>query len=96
MACQTIANSPITEGMESSLTRNDISCLMTYTANGKEYGDGHGSHLISLLSCYPLVNPGGWAPPSVVRTIAKRELTKFLKKFSSACHTKLSKTPLTL
>ena len=42
------------------------------------------------------VNPGGWAPPSVVRTIAKRELTKFLKKFSSACHNRLNNTPLTL
>ena len=42
------------------------------------------------------VNPGGWAPPSVVRTIAKREITKFLKKFSSCCYSKYSNSPLTL
>ena len=51
-----------------------------------------------VYCCYLLftVNPGGWAPPSVVRTIAKRELTKFLKKFSSACYNKLNNSPLTL
>lgn len=29
------------------------------------------------------VNPGGWAPASVVRQISKREYPKFLRKFSS-------------
>lgn len=42
------------------------------------------------------VNPGGWAPPSVVRTIAKREITKFLKKISTTCHNALCNSPLTL
>jgi collagen type IV alpha-3-binding protein len=42
------------------------------------------------------VNPGGWAPPSVVRTIGKREITKFLKKFSSAAQKKTASSPLSL
>ena len=29
------------------------------------------------------VNPGGWAPASVVRVLAKREVPKFLKTFTS-------------
>lgn len=28
------------------------------------------------------VNPGGWAPPSVVRAVSKREYPKFLRRFS--------------
>ncbi|XP_064390808.1 ceramide transfer protein-like [Halichondria panicea] len=42
------------------------------------------------------VNPGGWAPPSVVRAIGKREVCKFLKKFSECCQNNLSKSPLSL
>jgi collagen type IV alpha-3-binding protein len=42
------------------------------------------------------VNPGGWAPPSVVRTIAKREITKFIKKISSCALKAISDQPLTL
>eukprot|EP00731_Ephydatia_muelleri_P016776 Em0009g1200a len=42
------------------------------------------------------VNPGGWAPPSVVRTIAKRELSKFLKKFSQTVLRSTVSSPLTL
>ncbi|TNN74280.1 Collagen type IV alpha-3-binding protein [Liparis tanakae] len=34
------------------------------------------------------VNPGGWAPASVLRAVAKREYPKFLKRFTSyACET---------
>ena len=29
------------------------------------------------------VNPGGWAPASVLRTIYKREYPKFLRKFTA-------------
>ena len=32
-----------------------------------------------------LVNPGGWAPPSVVRAVSKRECPKFLRKIGSFC-----------
>ncbi|ETE58949.1 Collagen type IV alpha-3-binding protein, partial [Ophiophagus hannah] len=31
----------------------------------------------------PVVNPGGWAPASVLRAVAKREYPKFLKRFTS-------------
>lgn len=30
-----------------------------------------------------LVNPGGWAPASVLRAVYKREYPKFLKRFTS-------------
>ena len=28
------------------------------------------------------VNPGGWAPPSVLRAVYKREYPKFLRRFT--------------
>ncbi|XP_048583823.1 ceramide transfer protein-like [Nematostella vectensis] len=59
--CQTIIK-PRAEGEE--LSRDHISCKITYSAN---------------------VNPGGWAPPSVVRALSKREYPKFLRKISSLC-----------
>lgn len=43
-----------------------------------------------------IVNPGGWAPPSVVRSIGKREICKFLKKFSSCAQKACSDSPLTI
>lgn len=33
--------------------------------------------------CLLIVNPGGWAPASVLRAVAKREYPKFLKRFTS-------------
>lgn len=52
---------------------------------------------IQCRICYAAnVNPGGWAPPSIVRTIGKRELCKFLVKFGSTVQSRLQSTPLTL
>lgn len=36
------------------------------------------------------VNPGGWAPASVLRAVAKREYPKFLKRFTSYVQEKTS------
>ena len=35
LVCQTMANKHVNKGEESTLTRDDISCLMIYAANGK-------------------------------------------------------------
>ena len=35
LVCQTVTNKPISKGEEPSLTRDDISCIMIYAANGK-------------------------------------------------------------
>lgn len=59
LACQTIIQPPDEEG---EITRDDITCKISYTAN---------------------VNPGGWAPASVLRAVYKREYPKFLKRFTS-------------
>eukprot|EP00106_Octopus_bimaculoides_P013480 XP_014780922.1 PREDICTED: collagen type IV alpha-3-binding protein-like [Octopus bimaculoides] len=58
MACQTLIEPP----NDSEITRDNITCKITYTAN---------------------VNPGGWAPASVLRAVYKREYPKFLKRFTS-------------
>ena len=40
------------------------------------------------------VNPGGWAPASVIRAISKRELPKFLKTFTSYVQEKTASKPI--
>lgn len=92
MVCQTITNHPIEKGQESQLTRDDVSCRIIYAANG-ELRMNH-KCFVHMLCC--AVNPGGWAPPTVVRTIAKRELTKFLRNFSSVVVKATMNTPLSL
>jgi len=42
------------------------------------------------------VNPGGWAPPSVVRQVSKREYPKFLRKFSEFMQAVTKEKPLLL
>eukprot|EP00117_Sycon_ciliatum_P003502 scpid29525/ scgid8268/ Collagen type IV alpha-3-binding protein; Ceramide transfer protein len=40
------------------------------------------SHITCQITYSANVNPGGWAPPSVVRAVSKREYPKFLRRFS--------------
>ncbi|KAG9488114.1 hypothetical protein GDO78_007744 [Eleutherodactylus coqui] len=40
------------------------------------------------------VNPGGWAPASVLRAVAKREYPKFLKRFTTYVQEKTSGKPI--
>ncbi|NXA28581.1 C43BP protein, partial [Ibidorhyncha struthersii] len=47
-----------------------------------------------LASCLLLVNPGGWAPASVLRAVAKREYPKFLKRFTSYVQEKTAGKPI--
>ena len=47
-----------------------------------------------LISLYLAVNPGGWAPASVLRAVAKREYPKFLKRFTSYVQEKTAGKPI--
>ncbi len=58
--CDTVIDEP-KRGDLSKVTRDDISCRITYCS---------------------VVNPGGWAPASVLRTVYKREYPRFLKRFT--------------
>lgn len=64
----------------------------------KEYiGASHGGGELCLNSFnFPLflVNPGGWAPASVLRAVAKREYPKFLKRFTSYVQEKTTGKPI--
>ncbi|XP_051169863.1 ceramide transfer protein [Leptopilina boulardi] len=42
-----------------------------------------------------VVNPGGWAPSSVLRALYKREYPKFLKRFTSFCKEQCENKPIT-
>ncbi|KAG4078758.1 hypothetical protein HA402_015348 [Bradysia odoriphaga] len=59
LVCQTYV-APIENGHK--ITRNDLSCKITYCS---------------------VVNPGGWAPASVLRAIYKKEYPKFLKRYTA-------------
>lgn len=42
------------------------------------------------------VNPGGWAPASVLRAVYKREYPKFLKRFTAYVIEKTKNLPIKL
>ncbi|XP_005104758.1 ceramide transfer protein isoform X2 [Aplysia californica] len=58
LICETIIEPPA----DGEISRDNITCKITYTAD---------------------VNPGGWAPASVLRAVYKREYPKFLRRFTS-------------
>lgn len=70
LVCQTFIDPP-KEGSE--ITRDDITCKITYCS---------------------VVNPGGWAPASVLRAVYKREYPKFLKRFTSYCVDQCKNKPI--
>ncbi|XP_067666749.1 ceramide transfer protein-like [Haliotis asinina] len=69
MICQTIVEPPA----EGEISRDNVKCKITYTAD---------------------VNPGGWAPASVLRAVYKREYPKFIKRFTSYVKTKTAQKPI--
>lgn len=85
---------PVEPGKEAELTREDVACKLIYAANGVCFGNIMCAYYNG--GCFFTVNPGGWAPAAVVRTIAKRELCKFIKTFSASVISKVSSTPVTL
>lgn len=52
------------------------------------------SHVLIQTSNVCTVNPGGWAPASVLRAVAKREYPKFLKRFTSYVQEKTASKPI--
>lgn len=52
------------------------------------------SFLIFYTVCSILVNPGGWAPASVLRAVYKREYPKFLKRFTQYVKDQTEKKPI--
>ncbi|XP_039944942.1 ceramide transfer protein-like isoform X5 [Hirundo rustica] len=87
MICQTLVSPP--EGNK-EISRDNILCKITYVANAF-------SRFVvfqCLDYCLLLVNPGGWAPASVLRAVAKREYPKFLKRFTSYVQEKTAGKPI--
>lgn len=77
LVCQTFVDPP-KDGTE--INRDNLTCKITYCSVG-EY-----SWLLSVIYFFMIfmlsVNPGGWAPASVLRAVYKREYPKFLKRFT--------------
>lgn len=69
MICQTIIEPPA----NGDITRDHITCKITYTAD---------------------VNPGGWAPASVLRSVYKREYPRFLRRFTQYVLEKTADKPI--
>ncbi|KAK2547812.1 Ceramide transfer protein [Acropora cervicornis] len=53
-------------------------------------------HISCKITYISNVNPGGWAPPSVVRAVSKREYPKFLRRLSSFCQNACEDKPITM
>ncbi|XP_076019865.1 ceramide transfer protein-like isoform X3 [Genypterus blacodes] len=51
-------------------------------------------NLLCKITYVANVNPGGWAPASVLRAVAKREYPKFLKRFTSYVQDKTASKPI--
>lgn len=77
LLCQTRVDPPKNGG---PVSRDDISCKITYCSIGNIDGINIGRKIIFL---FLIVNPGGWAPASVLRAVYKREYPKFLKRFTA-------------
>lgn len=81
LLCQTLVNPPKDGG---PVTRDDISCKITYCSVGKYHLQMPHFTIFDITNTFfILVNPGGWAPASVLRAVYKREYPKFLKRFTS-------------
>lgn len=84
MYCQTYV-APSKNGSKPS--RDDLTCKITYCSVGEIHLSRKRSVHCWLTIDYCcflliLVNPGGWAPASVLRAVYKREYPKFLKRFT--------------
>ncbi|KAK7080293.1 Collagen type IV alpha-3-binding protein [Halocaridina rubra] len=51
-------------------------------------------NLLTKITYCSVVNPGGWAPASVLRTVYKREYPKFLKRFTQYVIDKTADQPI--
>lgn len=65
--------------------------IVTPPGNGKAISR---EHLTCKIQYSAVVNPGGWAPASVVKLISKRELPKFLKTFAIYVQQKTKDLPI--
>ncbi|XP_060762941.1 ceramide transfer protein isoform X1 [Neoarius graeffei] len=61
--------------------------LVSPPEGNKELGR---DNILCKITYVANVNPGGWAPASVLRAVAKREYPKFLKRFTSYVQDKTS------
>lgn len=77
LTCETYID-PSSKGRE--ITRDDITCRIIYCSTSKS--PFHGCFRDVILTMILTVNPGGWAPASVLRALYKREYPKFLKRFT--------------
>ncbi|XP_065577020.1 ceramide transfer protein-like isoform X3 [Artemia franciscana] len=72
-------------------------CLMcqTYLDSSEENGSPPTrDNLTCKITYCAVVNPGGWAPTSVLRAVYKREYPKFLKKFTQYVFEKCRDKPV--
>lgn len=65
--------------------------IVTPPGNGRQIGR---EHVTCKIQYTAVVNPGGWAPASVVKLISRRELPKFLKTFAIYVQQKTKDLPI--
>jgi len=75
---------------------NVVMLCQTYTIGDVKKKKYTRENIACKLTYMAQVNPGGWAPASAIRQVAKREYPKFLRKFSSYVQTVTADKPLML
>ncbi|XP_066583881.1 ceramide transfer protein [Prorops nasuta] len=72
-------------------------CLVcqTFIDPPKEEEEITRENLTCKITYCSVVNPGGWAPASVLRAVYKREYPKFLKRFTNFCIDQCKHKPIT-
>lgn len=75
---------------------NVVMLCQTFTIGDVKKKKYNRENIACKLTYMAQVNPGGWAPASAIRQVAKREYPKFLRKFSSYVQTVTIDKPLML
>uniref|UniRef100_A0A8C7M1W8 Ceramide transfer protein n=1 Tax=Oncorhynchus kisutch TaxID=8019 RepID=A0A8C7M1W8_ONCKI len=77
--------------LSSYLFINSLFTLVSPPEGNKEISR---DNVLCKITYVANVNPGGWAPASVLRAVAKREYPKFLKRFTGYVQEKTSGKPI--
>ncbi|XP_064900935.1 ceramide transfer protein-like isoform X15 [Columba livia] len=74
-----------------SVEHDDAPTLVSPPEGNKEISR---DNILCKITYVANVNPGGWAPASVLRAVARREYPKFLKRFTSYVQEKTAGQPI--
>lgn len=87
-------SAPVKEPMIRAIADIALTCETVIINPPADKKDISRKHLQCKITYVAQINPGGWAPASVLRTIYKREYPKFLKRFTQYVIDQTAKKPI--